>query len=424
MAGENIEILYFAPSDTGRSSIPYYAKSYVSALANAGVGVVPMLDESAPERLDDETASIALTKGAVAASLNAREERENQVLHVEIGTRTVRELWASLQAGRLRRSAPLCVTFHDPPRLPPSVKAHPVSAGAGVIERLLTKVTTGVSHLGRQRIEESFLERATALFALSKRSGEVLAEAHPRHAHKIVQAPAFNLGPIAPEIAPNARRIGDTMVVTWLGFIDSEEGILEVLDALLLVHRRFPLGGRLKFRIRGTASDLALARGVVDRIHNRILSTGNLWLADFSPKPMSEKDVDNLLRETDILVLPYARGECDATSKTLMRSQTWAVAAIASDTGCMRELIDDGRDGILYPPGDVGALAAALKKLIVDQDARFALARALRERAVRERTPERLGERMTQIYGDVVRAHSQRRPLESAFRAGEDSGDA
>ncbi|MBN1867107.1 glycosyltransferase family 4 protein [Candidatus Sumerlaeota bacterium] len=431
MADENIEILYFAPANTRRSSIPYYARAYVSALTEAKaeaeerLDVVPLLDESVPERVDNETAWIARTKAAIARGLRAHEGHERQILHAELGRRAIREFWSAHHASRLCPSLPLCVTFHDPPHLPPSVKTSSAPPEAGVLERLLTKVTTEVSQFGRQRLDELFLDRCAALLALSECSARILAQAYPRHAQKVIQLPAFNLGTIPSEIEPKMHRIGETIVVTCLDFVRSEEGILETLDALLLIHRRVPLGGKVRFRIRGAASDLAVERGVVDRIRDRIRSGGSLWLADFETKPMSENEVDALLRETDILVLPYAAGECEAASKTLMRSQTWAVATVAADTGCIRELIEDGKDGILYPPGDVRSLALALKKLIGDQDARMGLARALRQRALRERTPDRLRSRMAEVYGDLLAARAEGRPPSTAFRpSGEAEEDA
>ncbi|HWC27092.1 MAG TPA: glycosyltransferase [Solirubrobacteraceae bacterium] len=51
----------------------------------------------------------------------------------------------------------------------------------------------------------------------------------------------------------------------------------------------------------------------------------------------------------------------------ILEAAAVGVPAIASDLGTMRELIDDGVDGILFPPGDGRALAAAIVELAEDR---------------------------------------------------------
>jgi len=57
---------------------------------------------------------------------------------------------------------------------------------------------------------------------------------------------------------------------------------------------------------------------------------------------------------------------------------------IATRSGGVPEVIDDGRTGVLVPPGDAPALADAIIRLLRDPEAAMAIGRAARE-AVRER---------------------------------------
>jgi glycosyltransferase involved in cell wall biosynthesis len=57
------------------------------------------------------------------------------------------------------------------------------------------------------------------------------------------------------------------------------------------------------------------------------------------------------------------------------------VAPVATRVGGIPEVIGDGEDGLLVDPGDPGALATTLTKLLADDPARTALAGRARERA-------------------------------------------
>ena len=43
-------------------------------------------------------------------------------------------------------------------------------------------------------------------------------------------------------------------------------------------------------------------------------------------------------------------------------------AVIATTAGAFPEFIDDGHTGVLVPPGDAGALASAIKSLLLDPE--------------------------------------------------------
>jgi len=48
----------------------------------------------------------------------------------------------------------------------------------------------------------------------------------------------------------------------------------------------------------------------------------------------------------------------------LMEAQSQGLACVATRVSAIPELVDDGVSGVLVPPGDVAALAAALERLI------------------------------------------------------------
>jgi glycosyltransferase involved in cell wall biosynthesis len=90
-------------------------------------------------------------------------------------------------------------------------------------------------------------------------------------------------------------------------------------------------------------------------------------------------------RRADLFVLAAkiaADGDRDGLPNVLLEAQSQGLACIATDLSGIPELIDDGVTGLLVPPGDPAALAAALASLIRDPARRAALG-AAGERRVR-----------------------------------------
>jgi glycosyltransferase involved in cell wall biosynthesis len=89
-------------------------------------------------------------------------------------------------------------------------------------------------------------------------------------------------------------------------------------------------------------------------------------------------------------------------------------AVIASDVGGLPEILDDGRTGLLVPPGDAESLARAIVELALDPARTAALGSAGRERAVAEFAQERCTDRIEALYRTALEAGARRRSVTSA----------
>ena len=91
-------------------------------------------------------------------------------------------------------------------------------------------------------------------------------------------------------------------------------------------------------------------------------------------------------RRVDCVVLPsldLGNGLHEGIPVALIEAMAHGVPVIATPTGGLLELLDRGA-GILVPPGDAGALANALERLLGSASLRVELARAGRHRVKRE----------------------------------------
>lgn len=83
-------------------------------------------------------------------------------------------------------------------------------------------------------------------------------------------------------------------------------------------------------------------------------------------------DVPKLLMGADVLV--HASVIPEPFGQVVIEGMAAGLAVVAADAGGPAEVITHGVDGLLYPPGDAGALAAHLRRLANDPTGRLRLA--------------------------------------------------
>lgn len=88
-------------------------------------------------------------------------------------------------------------------------------------------------------------------------------------------------------------------------------------------------------------------------------------------------DMPSVYQDAHIFCLPTISRE--GLPKALMEASASGLPIIASDVPGCREIVSDEINGLLVPPGDVHALAAGLRRLILDADLRQEMGRRGRE---------------------------------------------
>jgi len=148
--------------------------------------------------------------------------------------------------------------------------------------------------------------------------------------------------------------------------------------------------GEEETRLRALAREL----GVAERVHL-------LGLRD---------DVPELLAAADLFVHP---SRSEGLPLAVLEAMAAGLPVVASRVGGIPEAVEDGVTGLLVPPEDPDALAAALGTLASDPPRRAALARAGRTRAEAEFSLAAMGGAYLALY-DEVRARPRLRARASA----------
>lgn len=172
----------------------------------------------------------------------------------------------------------------------------------------------------------------------------------------------------------------------WVGRLDPQKG--------------FPVAVRAFARLAGEFDDLSfvVAGDGRDRDAIGLLAPGDrarvrmLGAVAHDAVPAYQADADAFVSS--------ATGQ-ESFGMVLVEAMAAGVPVVASDIPGYREVVRDGVDGLLVPPGNPGALASAVGRLLSDEELAARLAAAGRERAA-EFSWERVVPRIEAIYEKAI----------------------
>ncbi len=120
------------------------------------------------------------------------------------------------------------------------------------------------------------------------------------------------------------------------------------------------------------------------------------------PRP----EVAQMMADADIMVLPSVptrRGKREGIPVVLMEAMASGLPVVSSAISGIPELVENGRTGLLTPPGDAADLADALQQLLQDPELRTRMGRLGREKVIREFNLYRSAERLAKLFRATAR---------------------
>jgi glycosyltransferase involved in cell wall biosynthesis len=186
-----------------------------------------------------------------------------------------------------------------------------------------------------------------------------------------------------------------------VGRLVQQKGFDQLLEACALLRDR-----GVDFRcdiIGGAAEPAETATAVCLRIQQRRLDLEGR-LRFLGALPLSR--VLAALDEADVFVLPCVvtpHGGRDVTPNALLEAMAMRRAVVSTPVGAIPELVDDGVNGILVPPGDAAALADAIDRLLADAPLRRRLGEAARRKIEERFDIRRNVARYAELFRDAVR---------------------
>jgi glycosyltransferase involved in cell wall biosynthesis len=174
-------------------------------------------------------------------------------------------------------------------------------------------------------------------------------------------------------------------VIGYVGRLHSEKGVQDLLDAFALL---LAPGATLLLVGDGPHRELLEARACEQGVADQVTFLGAIDRLALPP----------VLQAMDALVVPSrtTAGWKEQFGRVLVEAFLSGAPVVGSSSGSIRELI--GADGVVYPEGDVAALAAAIGATIADRAESASRTERARTRALREYTWPAVAARRYEMY--------------------------
>ena len=179
-------------------------------------------------------------------------------------------------------------------------------------------------------------------------------------------------------------------VIGFVGRLVKEKGILDLLEATALVARTIPdvqvliVGPYDEEKPDAIRPEVAERYGLTDRC--RFLGMRH--------------DMPELYALMDVLVLPSYR---EGFPRAPMEASAMGVPTVVSDIRGCREAVEQGVNGLLFPVGNVNALAQALTELLTDDERRRKMGVSGRAIAEERFDEQKVFERVLMEYERLLR---------------------
>ncbi len=245
------------------------------------------------------------------------------------------------------------------------------------------------------RLRNYMLRRTGAIVAISEAIAREAARSGfaPEKVHLIPHG--IDMSEYAPvsEEAKRALRSAlglpvDRILMTYTGRLIAGKGLGTLLDAM----RSLSDIPSAHLVLVGSGSGQVIS--VEDRLRQEAASHALQGRVTFTGRV---ENVAAYLQASDIFVFPTLD---EALGMSAVEAQACGLPAVASRTGGVPDIIEDGRTGLLVPPGEARPLAAGLRRLLTDEAERRTFAAAARARASERFTRETMVSR----YADLFRA--------------------
>ena len=357
----------------------------------------------APVRGGMETVLAALCEGTVGrwdvrvvvAGEGRRtvRERRHGVDVVRVGT-LARALSVSLSPGLARelwREPADCVVLHEPNPLVGTLLAIRRPARRLIVWHHSDIVRPSWANPTYGRVQRALYRRADCVIVASPPLAEHSAAVRGCRRVEVIPygVAAERLGTARPEPGGEVVRALAHLPeprILYVGRLVYYKGLDVLLEALTrtgggcAIVGEGPLEGALRRRIA------ALGLG------NRVALLGR----------RSDDDVRGLYQSSDVFVLP-STARTEAFGLVQVEAMMHGLPVISTDLPTGVPWVNEhGVTGLVVPPGDAGALAAALRRLLDDPPLRAKLGDAARERARERFTLPRMVERFVHVVESVV----------------------
>lgn len=236
-----------------------------------------------------------------------------------------------------------------------------------------------------------YTTRVHRFIAVSDRVAQVLREAgvDPRRIRRVYSGVPARARPDPARLEALRGEIGlpeRAPVIGTVGALASHKDPLTLVRAFARLPRSGADPARLLFVGDGELRGAVLAESVSLGVAPRVVVTG------FRENP------HEWLALLDLFVAP---SRLEGLNTSILDAMSLGLPIVATRAGGIPEIVEDGKSGVLVPPGDAAALSAAIAGLLEDPARALSLARAARTRSESFRET-RMVEETEAVYRELL----------------------
>lgn len=212
-------------------------------------------------------------------------------------------------------------------------------------------------------IEKLLTRYSTIIIAISEKVKQKFSFVEDKN--KLIKiCNAVDLDEFNPEIKRGEKvkeefQIGrDEKIVGTVGRLYPLKGIDVFLKAVSKIERK---SAKIKFLIVGEDSSSGAYRKILEKQAEEMGVKRDVIFAGF------RADIPELLSAMDVFVLPSLE-DYEAFGRVVIEAMAMAKPVVATRSGGVPEIVEEGVTGILVPPGDAEALAEAIVTLLLDEN--------------------------------------------------------
>ncbi len=156
--------------------------------------------------------------------------------------------------------------------------------------------------------------------------------------------------------------VNEFVQLTYMGWLEPIKDVPTLLRGLAGIDKTYP-AWRLSICGRGADETKLIEITKELGIESKIDFLG--WV--------DEKQKKRVLDRTDIFVMASLS---EGMPNSLVEAMNYGIPIIATDVGGIPTLVQDGKNGLLFKPGNVDQLTDCLKKMISDKESRLVMSEA------------------------------------------------
>ena len=245
--------------------------------------------------------------------------------------------------------------------------------GTPIVWHIREPLARGYFGIRRSWLRRRISRHATRVVAISEYdAAQLMPSDHIRVIYNFVDFVAFDRS-IGSAVARASLNLTPAQhVVTMLGGCSAPKGTLTFVRALPLVREYFPT---VNFLLAGPNPSIGASQPLVsmlkrlfrsDAYNRAVMSAADPFIASGSLRFLGLRDdVPPLLAASNLLVFPSV---VPHFARPVIEAGAMAKPVVASDIGCLPELVRHEENGLLIPPNDHRKLADAIITILSDPE--------------------------------------------------------